>query len=384
MASFTTLDGEPGGMEAVLVHDFNEATVEDRPRPTPADDEVLIEVHRVQLSVTECNLFRGEKIAHHEQVRARLEDAPARIFGHEFTGEVTEVGGSVTDAAPGDRVYAPGKIPCDSCPYCRSGYQNYCPNKTQIGYDVPGGLAEYVTLPTQPLRSLPPSVTAAEGAAMQPFASAVGATMTAGIGAGDVVAVIGCGVMGYQSAQLATLAGARAVYVTDIEPRKLDLAADRGMVPINATEADPVAVVREQTGGIGADLAFEAVGGTQHDGTAGTDPLAQAVQLVRRGGTVVQVGHIIDRVSIAPRVLRSKSVDWITPPAGIVHLTPGMDTGRLAPELIAAGESSIAEYVTHELDGLDAFDELVEITLNKAEHGALGPAQIVVNGSGAS
>lgn len=365
-------------MKAVLVHAVDEASVEDRPRPTPADDEVLIKVRRVQLSVTECNLYRGEKIAHYERVRSRLDDPPARLFGHEFTGEVVEVGPDATELTVGDRVYAPGKIPCATCPYCRSGYWNHCPAKTQIGYDIPGGLAEYVALPTEPLRTLPPEVTDAEGAAMQPFASAVGATIAANIGAGDVVAVVGCGVMGYQCAQLAQLEGAGTVFVTDVEPTKLEIAADRGLVAIDATEVDPVGAIRRRTNGVGPDIVLEAVGGNQTDGTAGTDPLAQAMQLVRRGGTVVQVGHIIDRISLSPRFVRSKSVDWVTPSAGIVHLSPNVDTGTLAPELVAAGKCRIDQYITHELDGLESFDDLVEITLNKPEHGALGPAQIAI------
>lgn len=370
---------EHAGMRAVCFHDFDDATVEDVPTPTPSEDEVLIEVRRVQLSVTECKLYRGEKIAHYEQIEARLADAPVRMLGHEFTGEVVEVGEDVTTLAPGDRVYAPGKIPCLQCPYCLAGYRNVCPEKTQIGYDIPGGLAEYVTLPSTPLRTLPPGVTDAEGAAMQPFASAVGATVTAGIDAGTVVAVVGCGVMGYQCAQLARHEGARAVYVTDVEPAKLEIASARGLTTIDAGEDDPVEVIRRDTNGVGADVVFEAVGGKQRDGTEGTEPLAQAMQLVRRGGSVIQVGHIIDRISLTPRMIKSKSVDWLSPPSGILHLSPTTDTGDLAPELVAEGHCRIDQYITHELDGLAAFEELVEITLNKPEHGALGPAQIVVD-----
>lgn len=368
-------------MQAVCFHDFNDATVEDVPRPTPDDDEVLIAVNRVQLSVTECELYRGRKIAHYEQIRGRLADPPVRMLGHEFTGEVIEAGSAVSTCSVGDRVYAPGKIPCGECAYCRAGSPTVCPEKTQIGYDIPGGLAEYVVLPGAPLRTLPDGVSDAEGAAMQPFASAVGATVTAGIDSGDVVAVVGCGVMGYQCAQLARHEGARTVFVVDVVPEKLEIAADRGLVPFNAAEVDPVDAVRTAADGVGPDVVFEAVGGDQRDGTDGADPLAQAMRMVRRGGRVIQVGHIVGQITLTPRAIKSKTVDWLMPPSGIIHLSPTVDTGQLAADLVAEGAVRIDQYITHELDSLAEFETLVEITLNKAEHGALGPAQIVVDGS---
>lgn len=366
-------------MKAVLLHDFNEATVDEVPRPEPTGDEVLIEVSRVQLSVTECKLYRGEKIAHYEQIQRRLKDAPTRVLGHEFAGRVVEVGPNVSSFDEGDRVYAPGKIPCLACKYCDAGLRNYCPNKTQIGYDIPGGLAEFVALPEYPLQRIPEGVSDAEGAAMQPFASAVGTVVSMGLTAGDVVAVVGCGVMGNQCAQVAKLEGARRVYAIDIVPEKLEIAAERGLTPIDAREEDPQAVIDDDTGGIGADIVFEAVGGEQKNGTEGNDPLAQAMRIVRRGGRVVQVGHIIDSITITPRTIQSNAVDWLAAPPGVVQVGPNTDTGELAPELVANGDVDISRYISHELEGLESFERMVDITLNKPKHGALGPAQIAVD-----
>lgn len=364
-------------MEALLIRDYNDAVVEEVPRPSPEDDEVLIEVDRVQLSVTECNLYQGADIAHSDQVSRRLEDGPAQMLGHEFCGTIAETGEAVTDFQVGDRVYAPGKTPCTECAYCTSGYENYCPNKTQIGYDLPGGLAEYVALPSAPLCKLPDEVSDAEGAAMQPFESTVRSVATAGFTPGSVVAVVGTGVMGYQCAQLAKLFGADRVFAIDIDDEKLEIAEQRGLIPINAIDEDAPAVIKDATGGIGADMAFEAAGGPQDHGTEGNDPLAQAMELVRRGGTVVQIGHIIGDIEMTPRKVKSKKVDWVQPVSGITSFSPNMDSARYAPKLVATGQVSIDDYITHELQGLDSFDELVDITLNKPEYGALGPAQIV-------
>lgn len=367
-------------MDAIVCHDFGESTVESVPEPTMGPEDLLIDIRRVQLSVTECNLYYGNEIAHYEQVHDRLASGPAQLFGHEFCATVRDVGDDVTEFDLGDRVYAPGKIPCHDCRQCRTGFELYCPNKTYIGYDTPGALAESAALPAEALCSVPAGVTDAEAAALQPLASAVLCVEEASIEPGDVVAVLGTGVMGYQCAQLARLRGADRVVTVDVEPEKLSIAADRGLTPVDATEQDPVAVIDALTDGIGADVVFEAVGGDQSDATSGSDPIAQAFRTVRPGGTVVQVGYVIGDVTVTPRHLRSKSVDWVNPVTGVTARTPNATTGEYVASLVADGRVSIEEFITHEVNGLAEFETAVEMTMNKAAHGALGPAQIVIQG----
>ncbi|MFB6080705.1 MAG: zinc-binding dehydrogenase [Haloferacaceae archaeon] len=366
-------------MRAVVCTDFDESRVEEVERPTPAPDEVLLGVRRVQFSVTECNLYRGNRIAHYDQVAPRLADGPARLFGHEFCADVVEAGGDVDDLAVGDRVYASGKIPCGSCAYCAAGFVLECEDKTYLGYDRPGAAAEYFTSPTAPLTRLPDGVSDLEGAAMQPLASAVLCVHDADVTTGDTVAVIGAGVMGHQVAQLALQQGAAEVHVVDVDPEKLDIAADNGLGSIDATGTDPVAEVRDRTGGVGADVVVEAVGGEQDAMCEGDDPLAQAVRMARTGATLLQVGHVIGDVAVRPRTLRSKDLDWVFPRKGAAHLSPVGHTGAYAARLVADGRVSIAEYVTHELDGLENFERAIDVTLNKPDYDALGPAQLVLD-----
>ncbi len=368
-------------MDAVVINEFESFDVANVPRPEPSAGEVLIDVSRVQLSVTECLLYRGESVAHYDTVKRQIREGNpyTRLFGHEFCGTVTECGPEVDSYQVGDRVYAPGKIHCGACPYCRSGHENYCPNTEAIGYDRPGTLAEYARLPVEPLRRVPAGVSDAEGAALQPLASSVLCMVDADIDPGDDVLVVGAGVMGFQCALLAKRFGAESVYVTDIRDRPLDIAAANGVVPIDATQTDPVAAVREATGGLGADVAVEAVGGAQSHATSGDDPLAQAFRAVRRGGTVLQVGHISGDVEMTPRSARSKAIRWENPRKGVADLGPGTDTGTLAGEFVASGAVPIGEYVTHELAGLGSFGTAVDITLEKKAHDALGPAQIVLD-----
>lgn len=366
-------------MKAVVFDSFDSSRVTDIQTPTPDPDEVLIDVARVQLSVTECLLYRGAEIIHHDSIARRIREGDARLFGHEFCGRVVEVGDDVTAFERGERVYAPGKIHCGTCAYCRSGYDNLCPDTVGIGYDRPGAMAEYVSLPTDPLCSIPDDVSDAAGAALQPMASSLLCTIDADISPGDVVVVLGTGVMGFQCALAAKRFGASEVYTVDVRARPLEIAGDHGAIPIDATAEDPLERIHEVTDGLGADVVFEAVGGEQDHATSGDDPLAQAFDLVRRGGTILQVGHIVSDVELTPSVARSKSVRWINPQKGSKPVTPGTDTGELAAELASSGDVPIEAYVTHELAGLDSFDKAVDITLDKEQYGALGPAQIVLD-----
>jgi len=368
-------------MDAVVIDEFESFDVIEVPRPEPGPGEVLIDVSRVQLSVTECLLYHGESVAHYDAVKRRIRDEEpgAQLFGHEFCGVVVESGPDADNYEVGDRVYAPGKIHCGACPYCRSGHDNYCPNTEAIGYDRPGALADYIRLPTEPLRRIPEDVSDAEGAAPQPLASSVLCVADAEIDPGDDVLVVGAGVMGFQCALLAKRFGASAVYAADVRDRPLALAAANGAIPIDATEIDPVTAVREATGGLGADVAIEAVGGSQSHATDGSDPLAQVFRAVRRGGTVLQVGHISGDVEMTPRSVRSKAIRWENPRKGVAALGPGTDTGTLAGELVASGAVPIGDYVTHEFDDLGSFETVVDVTLNKRAHDALGPAQIVLD-----
>lgn len=366
-------------MEAVRIDAFEESTLVDVPRPTPGPDEVLIEVSRVQLSVTECWQYQGEDMPGLDAIRERMAE-DGRLFGHEFCGQVVEVGSAVEEFAVGDRVSAPGQISCGECGYCRRDFPDLCSDVQGIGHDRPGALAEYVLAPTEPLCGLPDGVSDAAGAALQPLASASMSVISADIQPGDVVGVLGAGVMGNQLGQLALAYGANSVLAVDIDQEKLDLAASFGMTPIDGREVDPATVGAEHTGGIGADIVFESVGGEQTRGTGSEDPLSQSFDMVRHGGKVVQVGLLFGDISLTPLALRSKCVDWIHPldMKGLTPTGPNGDVAELTLNLLVDDRVSIDEFVTHEVAGLDEFERAVDITVNKDEYDAFGPAQIVV------
>lgn len=369
-------------MDVLKVTDFGEWELEDVAVPDPAPDEVLVQVNRVQLSVTECLIFAGETSTMHDIIRERMVDGNGRIFGHEFCGTITEAGDAVTDFEPGDRVYSPGHVTCGTCTFCRKGYKRYCENQMILGFHRPGATAEYFTTPPEPLTRIPDGVSNAEGAALQPLAGALLGVHDANVHNGDVVCIIGSGVMGFQCGQLALVQGADRVYAIDIDPDKLELATDRGMVGVDSSAGDAADEILAATDGVGADLVFECVGGDQSHATSGSDPLAMAHEMVRPGGRITQIGiHTSDEIAFEPREMREKMVSWINPRdyVGVLSTGPNSDTGRLTGQLVASGRVSISELITHELEGLESFGDAVDITLNKEESNAFGPAQLVLS-----
>jgi len=365
-------------MDAVLVEDFETAHVAEVRDPTVGPGDLLVSVDRVQVSVTECALYRGQEVLAADIIRERLAEGDHRLFGHEFCGTVAEVGASVVDFAIGDRVYAPGKISCGNCPYCGVGFESLCENYQTLGTHRAGALADLVAAPADIFRTLDDRISDAEGAALQPLADVTNTISDVGVTPGDTVAVVGTGVMGFAAGQVALVEGAGEVYAIDVEPSKLKHARDRGMIGINANESDPVATVTAATDGRGADIVVEAVGGAQFAANSGSDPLAQAFSMVRRGGTIVQIGIIEGEVTVKPRTFRSKGVSWHNPIIGLERPGPNEDIGDLAVDLVASGRGDIAPFVTHELEGLGAFDRAVDITLNRGEYDALGPAQLIL------
>jgi len=352
-----------GMMEAVIVDDYNKARIEEVPRPVPAEGEALIEISRVQLDVTECQNYRRKSSILSDLVADKMQKGGARLFGHEFVGEIVTLGDGVTEYEIGDRVYAPDKVHGKETP----------------DYHRPGALAEYICLPVGALRTLPDDISDPEGTVLQPLVSAITSVKDARIDIGDVVVIFGTGAMGYPTGQFALSRDAGTVVAVDINPAMLEGAKDAEMILVDARKENPVEIVDELTDEVGADVVFEAAGGNHAHASEGNDPLAQSFQMTRTGGTIVEMGVIPGQLMLRPREYRAKQIRWVNPRLGTIQTGPNTDTGNLAIQLVSDDRISVAETVTHEVSGLDSFDKAVEITLNKFDYGARGPAQIVLN-----
>jgi threonine 3-dehydrogenase len=214
---------------------------------------------------------------------------PPLVIGHEFAGEVVAVGDGVTEIKPGQSVTAEGHIVCGHCLQCRTGNSHICRRTQIIGVDRDGAFAEFIVMPATnvlPLDGIPTDI----GAIMDPMGNAFHAVLTAEI-PGSIVFVVGCGPIGCFAVGVARAAGAAKVIASDINPKRLALAARMGAhVTLDAGREDVVRRVQEETGGEGADVVCEMSGVPS--------ALHQAFAAVRMGGRVQLLGIPTEDVPI--------------------------------------------------------------------------------------
>lgn len=212
------------------------------------------------------------------------------VLGHEFLGEVAEVGPGVDRFRVGDRVVCPFSTSCGECFFCRSGLTARCERGQLFGWredgtGLHGAQAELVRVPLADSTlvlapdDLPPEVALLAGDVLS---TGIFAAESAGVGDHSVVGVVGCGPVGLMSIAAALSLGARTVFAVDRVEERLDLAAGFGAVPIDFHRGQPSAVIHQATSGRGVDVVLEAVGNL----SAGR----LAMSLVRSGGTIMAAG----------------------------------------------------------------------------------------------
>jgi len=233
---------------------------------------------------------------------------PPVVLGHEFAGEICEVGAEVPGIAVGDRFVAePHKGGCGLCRHCLTGAVEVCRKKKALGYRIDGSFCPYVTLPAASLHRIPESMTYDQGACVEPLAVGVKAVLErAKVEPEDVVVVFGCGPIGVLAAAAAKAAGARAAIVagTDADeatrfPCARAMGIDR---TVNLQRDDLAAAVDELTGGAGADVVVEA---------SGAPPaVRQAFDVIRVDGRLAAIGLTArDEVELPWNAMVKKAVN---------------------------------------------------------------------------
>ncbi|HWE50314.1 MAG TPA: zinc-binding dehydrogenase [Bryobacteraceae bacterium] len=258
-------------MLAAVLYGKEHLQLEQVPVPAPGPGDLLVRVRAALTCGTDLKVFR-------RGYHARMIVPPA-VFGHEFAGDVVAVGDGVTRFRPGQRIVAANSAPCLQCFYCLRGRVNLCDDLLFNN----GAYAEFIRVPARIVArntyEIPAHLKYEDAALAEPLACVVKGLEDAGVEPGDKVAVIGVGPIGSMFVRLAKLRGAQVIAIGRKRARldhTLHLGADR----VIATEEtpDPVAAVRELTGGHGADVVIEAVGQPQTWGWP--------MEMLRRGGVV--------------------------------------------------------------------------------------------------
>jgi threonine 3-dehydrogenase len=221
--------------------------------PACGPGELLLRVRRAGVCGTDLHIYEWDRWS-----QGRLK--PPVTLGHEFVGDVIEVGAGVTRYQPGDRVSCESHVVCGACLACRTGNGHVCENTRILGVDVNGGFAEFVAVPAVNAWRTPANITIDVAAVMEPLGNAVH-TAFSGPLSGCNIAVTGCGPIGLFAVGVARAAGAARVFASDVSPYRLDLARRmQADAVIDPTKEDFVARIQQLTGGRGLDGVLEMSG----------------------------------------------------------------------------------------------------------------------------
>ncbi|UCG94398.1 MAG: galactitol-1-phosphate 5-dehydrogenase [Candidatus Aerophobus sp.] len=218
------------------------------------------------------------------------------IPGHEFSGEIVEIGDNATSFKAGDRVTAYPLIPCMRCEWCLQGQYNLCEDYDYLGSRSHGAFAEYVKIPAVNLVRLPKEVDFDEGAMTDPACIALhGIKRAGGIRPGQSVVILGTGPIGMLACQWVKAMGGGKVVAVDIIEDKLKIARELGVdVCVNAKKEDVVEKVMEETKGKGADVVMETAGSTATQ--------RQSLLIACKRGKVIHIGRSYSDVLLPDEV----------------------------------------------------------------------------------
>jgi L-iditol 2-dehydrogenase len=282
------LVGQP--MQALQLTDYRKLQLVDLPVPSPAADEVLIQV-------AACGICGSDVHGYDGSTGRRI---PPLVMGHEAAGIIVEVGKSVHAFAAGERVTFDSTISCGTCGFCKEGAANLCDRREVLGvscgdYRRNGAFAEYVAVPAHIVYRLPDSLGFADAAMIEAVSVALHAVRLTAPEPGSTALVVGSGMIGLLILQSLRVAGCDRIFVTDIDRGRLELAGKLGATETieagGATTSEEIAEqVRGLTGGHGVDIVLEAVG------TAAT--VQTAIASARKNATVTLVGNLAPEVPL--------------------------------------------------------------------------------------
>ncbi|MFB2596402.1 zinc-dependent dehydrogenase [Herbiconiux sp. P17] len=244
-------------MRAARFHQKGVVTLDEIPTPTAGPGDIVVAVRAASI----CGTDRRIAASGHFKLPA----GTPRVLGHEFAGEIVEVGAEVTQFGFGDRVSVTPNIGCGHCEFCRLGENNMCPDYEAFGITLDGGFAEYVLIPAFAIARgnvfpLPDSVSYRSAALVEPLSCCWSAIRRLDVGPEATVLVMGAGPIGACHVMLSKLSGAKKVIVSNTRQPRLDFAASVGAdVLVNLGERDLASVVAEETGGRGVDVAITCV-----------------------------------------------------------------------------------------------------------------------------
>lgn len=309
--------------------------------PRIGSRDVLVQVKAASICGTDMHIYEWDAWA---QSRITV----PRIFGHEFAGEIVEVGSEVTSLVPGDFVAAETHITCGQCYQCRTGQANVCRNVQILGVDRDGAFAEYIAIPETVAWKTGKEIDHTVASIQEPFGNAVHATFADDI-TNKTVAVFGCGSIGLWAVGLCHVSGSSTIFAIEPNHNRLAIATTMGANHVlNPREVDPVQQILAITDGLGVDVVLEMSGNAQ--------AMRQGFKALRNGGRVSLLG-------IPSRMIELDLANDIIFKGATVFGISGrriFDTWYRTRRILEAGQLDLKQVITHTLP-FDHLHEAMEI-----------------------
>ncbi len=344
-------------MKTAMLYGGPDVRVERLPDPEPGPGEVLVRVRAAGICGSDLHGYRQPRPGVKYPIRA----------GHELSGEVAAVGAGVAGLSPGQRVGVEPMhlLGCGTCPRCLRGDYHICPRRGQReGKPIhSSGFSELDLVVARNVFPLPDNVSLEDAAILDVYAVGVHGVNRLPVKPFHSVVVIGTGAVGLTQGQVARALGARRVIVVGTRDEPLEIARSCGAADavVNARTQDPVRAVLDLTGGEGADVVFETVGGRG-------DTVAQACEMATFGGQVGVVGLFVEPISIDTRPAMRKEVEirWVNS----YSTWDGVREFQIALDLMASGRVQAGPLITHRVS-LDRVAEGFAWANDKRSSGAI-------------
>ena len=269
-------------MQALVYPAYGELEVREVPAPRPGPGELLLRVGACGICGSELGSFAARS-------RRRV---PPLVMGHEFAGTVEALGEGSTGLQVGDRVVVNSLVHCGACDLCRRGSTHLCRNRQVFGMHRPGAFAELVAVPIDIVYPMPATMSAVQGALVEPLANGIHVVSLAAGSPIESVVVLGAGPIGLMCLQAARQRGAKRVAVSEPHPERREVALALGAAAAwDPRDAGLAAGVATFTEGAGADLVIDAVGSAETK--------RESVTAARPGGDIVWIGLHGDEVTLS-------------------------------------------------------------------------------------
>ncbi|HPD56657.1 MAG TPA: alcohol dehydrogenase catalytic domain-containing protein [Smithellaceae bacterium] len=309
-------------MKAAVLCGEKDIRVQNIPEPVCQPHGVIVKVKFCGVCGSDLHVYKKD-------------EGKGTIFGHEFSGDIVEVGSGVKDIKPGMRVTAVGFSPCGKCYWCQQGKSHRCSDMALLGYQLPGAMAEYVHVPFATLGRnvfpLPQELSYEDGASVEPLSISYFSVNRAQPKENEIIAVIGLGVIGLYSIQVLKSMGVAKIFASGRRPSRLAAAKTYGAdLVIDSAKENAAKIIMEATGNLGVNTVVECAGKQE--------TFDQSIAITRGGGKVMLVGVYEEPLLWDPISVLSKNLTLI-----------GCLGGNFpaAIELLKSGKAKTKDMITH-------------------------------------